>query len=60
MEANGPPPRILLGDKGYDADFIRQDMAKRGGIAVIPMKRNRKIQAIAQARIIQTFQSVSR
>ena len=45
MEADGPPPKVLLGDKGYDADFLRKDMEKRGGIAVIPMKRNRKIQA---------------
>jgi hypothetical protein len=37
MEADGPPPKVLLGDKGYDADFIREDMEKRGGIAVIPM-----------------------
>jgi transposase len=44
MEAGGPPPRVLLGDKGYDANFIREDMEKRGGIAIIPMKRNRKTQ----------------
>jgi len=35
---------VLLADKGYDADFIRQDMEQRGGIAVIPTKRNRKQQ----------------
>jgi len=26
MDADGPAPRVLLADKGYDADFIRQDM----------------------------------
>jgi hypothetical protein len=25
---------VLLADKGYDADFIRDDMEKRGGIAM--------------------------
>lgn len=35
---------MLLADKGYDADFIRKDMEKRCGIAMIPTKRNRLIQ----------------
>ena len=43
MDADGPDPKVLLADKGYDADFIRADMEARGGIAVIPMKQNRKI-----------------
>lgn len=32
----------LLADKGYDADAIREDLAKTGIEAVIPAKRNRK------------------
>jgi transposase len=44
MNADGPAPKVLLADKGYDADFIRQDMERRGGIAMIPTKRNRLIQ----------------
>jgi transposase len=35
---------VLLADKGYDADFIREDMEKRGGVAIIPTKRNRLVQ----------------
>jgi transposase len=42
MESGGPEPKILIGDRGYDADFIREDMEERGGVAVIPAKRNRK------------------
>jgi transposase len=42
--ADGPEPKVLFADKGYDADFIRQDMEKRGGLAIIPPRRNRKIQ----------------
>jgi transposase len=33
-----------LADKGYDADFIREDMERRGGFAMIPTKRNRLLQ----------------
>jgi len=44
MNADGPVPKVLLADKGYDADYIREDMERRGGTAMIPTKRNRKIQ----------------
>ncbi len=40
----GPEPRVLLGDKGYDADAILADLEQRGIAAVIPPKRNRKVQ----------------
>jgi IS5 family transposase len=32
----------LLGDKGYDADWLRQALAERGIEACIPSKSNRK------------------
>ena len=44
MEEEGPPAKVLLADKGYDADFIRNDMDQRGGFAMIPTRRNRKKQ----------------
>ena len=44
MNADGPAPKVLLADKGYDADFIRKDMERRGGFAMIPTKRNRLVQ----------------
>ena len=44
MNADGPAPKVLLGNKGYDSDFIRQDLDDRGGVAMIPTKRNRLIQ----------------
>jgi len=40
----GPVPRVLLADRGYDADFIRDDMEARGGVAIIPTRKNRKVQ----------------
>jgi hypothetical protein len=50
MDADGPAPKVLLADKGYDADFIRQDMEKRGGVAMIPTKRNRFVQMPSMPR----------
>lgn len=44
MDAEGPAPKVLLADKGYDADFIRYDMQSRGGFAMIPTKKNRLVQ----------------
>ena len=32
MNADGPAPKVLLADKGYDADFIREDMETRARI----------------------------
>ena len=40
----GMDPKVLLADRGYDADRIRQDVEQRGGTAVIPMRKNRKVQ----------------
>ena len=37
-------PEQLLGDKGYDSDAVRQEIADHGGEALIPTKANRKIQ----------------
>jgi transposase len=34
---------VLLADKGYDADTIREELAKAGVEAVIPVKSNRRI-----------------
>ena len=37
-------PDVLLGDRGYDSDPIRDDVRARGGRPEIPTKRNRLIQ----------------
>ena len=39
-----PKAKELLGDKGYDADWFRDALAKRHIAACIPSKSNRKIQ----------------
>ena len=39
-----PPSAELVGDKGYDRNDRRAWLAERGTTAVIPSKRNRKVQ----------------
>ena len=39
-----PPSAELVGDKGYDSNDRRAWLAERGTTAVIPSKRNRKVQ----------------
>jgi putative transposase len=40
----GFSPQAAIGDKGYDADRLCQEIAESGAEIVIPPKRNRKIQ----------------
>lgn len=44
MAEAAPDPKVLIADRGDDADAIRSDVEARGGTPVIPTKRNRKIQ----------------
>jgi transposase len=43
MEAEGPEAKVLLADRGYDADHIRETLEEKGTAAVIPTRRNRKV-----------------
>ena len=38
-----PRAKAMLGDKGYDADWFRNALIKRGIVPCIPSKTNRKI-----------------
>lgn len=38
---DGTHPQAVLADKAFDADDLRQDIAKRGAKAVIPPRANR-------------------
>jgi transposase len=38
-----PKAKALLADRGYDADWFRHALAKRGITACIPSKTNRKV-----------------
>jgi transposase len=37
-----PAPSVLLADRGYDADSIRNSMDEREVLPVIPMRKSRK------------------
>lgn len=39
-----PAAKVLLADKGYDANWFRQALAERGIASCIPSKANRTIQ----------------
>ena len=43
MDDNLPEPRVLLADRGYDADRIRKTMSKRNIMTQIPMRKTRKM-----------------
>jgi hypothetical protein len=47
---HGLAPKVMAADKGYGSDIIINDIARRGGKAVIAVKRKRK-----QTRIIDGF-----
>jgi hypothetical protein len=51
MAEPGPDAKVMLGDKGYDADAIRTDLEDRGIAAVIPPRRNRKVQPIINGHL---------
>ena len=42
MADNLPSPSVLLADRGYDADKIREGMEARNVLPVIPMRKSRK------------------
>lgn len=46
-----PPAKMLLGDKGYDADWFREALAERGIDACIPARRGQKNPAAHDASL---------
>ena len=51
MAEPGPAPSVILGDKGYDTDAILAHLEGEGIAAVIPPKRNRKVQPVIDGYI---------
>ena len=47
----GPKPKVLIADRGYDSDAIREDLIARETEPVIPMRRNRKAQDAVDSAI---------
>ncbi len=44
MAESDTDPAVVLGDKGYDSDAIRDEVRARGGTPEIPTKKNCHIQ----------------
>ena len=42
MAASGPAAKVIIADRGYDSDKIRDSMEARCTATVIPMRKNRK------------------
>ena len=42
MDDDLPQPKVLMADRGYDSDHIREDVEQRGGTPIIPARKNRK------------------
>jgi transposase len=51
MDERDSDPGILLADRSYDSEAIRQDARDRGAKAEIPTKRNRKVQHSVDRRL---------
>ncbi len=57
MEADGPEPKVMLADRGYDSDHIRKTLEEKGAAAVIPTRRNRKVQIPVDGHIIYALRN---
>ena len=42
MADNLPQPAVLVADKSYDPDRIREDIKSRNAVPMIPIRKNRK------------------
>ncbi len=51
MAERDSDPGMLLADRGYDSDAIRQDARDRGAAPEIPTKRNRIVQSSVNRRV---------
>lgn len=43
MDDTLPEPSVLLADRGYDSDKVRETMKARNVVPVIPMRQSRKL-----------------
>ncbi len=60
MQEPGPRPSIMIADKGYDSDAIRDDLVARNVEAVIPMRRCRKVQTPIDGTVYSLMKLIER
>ncbi len=60
MDSNLPEPRVLLADRGYDADRLRKTMEDRNVVRVIPMRKSRKLRVAIDRKLYRLRNLVER
>lgn len=50
---------VPLSERGHDSDFIRDNMKAKGGVAIIPARRNRETGIPVDAAIAMPFETKS-
>lgn len=60
MSEPGRHPKVMIGDQGYDANHIRDELERSSVTGVIPPKRNRKVQDLIDGYICATCNLVER
>ena len=53
-------PEVMLADKGYDSDAIRDEVRARGGAPKIPTKKNPRIQHEVNQTLYSTRNRIER
>lgn len=60
MAERDADPKVLLGDRGYDSDAIRDEVRARGGTPEIPTKKNRRVQHSVDQALYATRNKIER
>ncbi|RDD96083.1 IS5 family transposase [Paracoccus pantotrophus] len=60
MADNLPQPAVLVADRGYDADKIREDIESRNALPMIPMRKNRRVRKVVDMTIYTLRNMVER
>ncbi|MFW6681193.1 MULTISPECIES: IS5 family transposase [Komagataeibacter] len=60
MADNLPQPAVLVADRGYDSDKIREDVESRNAVPMIPMRKNRKVRKTVDMTIYTLRNMVER
>ncbi len=60
MDEYDADPEVMLADRGYDSDAIRDDVRARGGRPDIPTKKNRRVQHSVNQMLYATRNRIER
>lgn len=60
MADNLPQPAVLVADRGYDSDKVREDIESRNVLPMIPMRKNRRVRKAVDMTIYTLRNMVER